>query len=254
VSPDKVPQAKNEGGSSTVASPTVPIKQPGKSKRGVGAHPSIFSLLPASSHACVGACSTTGMSLKQWSMELATNFICTKAISLPRHVRSPAWNTRYLNVYMPPPDPKSRASQRHGLNSTASASQMDRIQPSDAVAAQHARAVRQHIICRHVLRVPRHWRVQPLGRRRRYWASGAWLRLGVLSAASNSVRQRGMRRHSVRQSPPCAMMRAQLPMVVRPRKRLWKFLGAIDTEAAGAADFFGSKKMGPTGPLSSFYE
>jgi hypothetical protein len=48
------------------------------------------------------------------------------------------------------------------------------------------------------------------------------------------------------------MMRAQLLMVARLRKQWWKFLGAINMEAAGAADFFGSKKMGPTSPLSGF--
>lgn len=41
--------------------------------------------------------SSTGRNLKRRSTALATNFIWTNAISLPRHVLGPPWNTGYLN-------------------------------------------------------------------------------------------------------------------------------------------------------------
>jgi hypothetical protein len=63
------------------------------------------------------------------------------------------------------------------------------LEVGDADATAHARAVWQHVIRRHVLRVPHHQQVESLRQRRRSWASWAWLWLGVPSTASNSVRQ-----------------------------------------------------------------
>jgi hypothetical protein len=194
VSPDNVPQAKNEGGSGTVASPTVPIKQPGKSERGVGVHPSIFSLLPASSHAR-GSPQYNGDELEAVEHRAGNELHLHEGHLLVEARSQPGLEHRVLehlhvaagSEVQGQPAPRAELGGVGVPDGPHPAHVV--LEVGDAVAAQHARAVRQHIIRHSVLRVPRHRRVQPLGRRRRSWASGAWLRLGVPSAASNSVQR-----------------------------------------------------------------
>nr|CAB3462023.1 unnamed protein product [Digitaria exilis] len=70
--------------------------------------------------------SSTARSSNRRSTALATNFICRNAISFPRHVLGPPWNTGNSNADTPSP---CSNSHRHGRNSPASAPQIASILP-----------------------------------------------------------------------------------------------------------------------------